>query len=128
MDNGSLDDGRDERLRKIAQEMSDRIDAVRAKARASNLVEFPRGKKRGAKVRKGPRATVHPLRRESVASRYAKLMAIEYDPDDRDGVIAEYMDFATRLQQMGFTHEWLEGMKRSKRERLSRALEALDDI
>ena len=93
-----------------------------------NVVRFPRGKKRGAKVKQGPCATVIQLLPDSVAVRYAKLMTTDCHPDERAEAMEDYMDFAIRLAQSGFTRDDLEQMKQKKRARLLRSLEALDAV
>ena len=64
----------------------------------------------------------------SVAERYAKLMTLEYNPEDRNEAISAYMDFAERLVANGFTRSDLQHMIEGTRARLIRQLAEINRI
>lgn len=63
-----------------------------------------------------------------VAVRWARYMALDFEPADREQAIEEHMDFATRLQEGGLSHADVNSMIARRHTRLIRQLQELKDI
>jgi hypothetical protein len=63
-----------------------------------------------------------------IAARYAKLMTLGVRADQREQAIEEYMEFANRLVEAGFSHEDLARMKEKRREGLIQELREIAKV
>lgn len=66
--------------------------------------------------------------RAGLAFRYARLMTIGVRPEQRTEAIEQYMDFAERLVEAGFSRDDFERMKSTRRENLILELSEINSI
>lgn len=94
----------------------------------SSVTAFPRAKKRGRKVTRGPMADV--LRfGPSLAERYARFMSLRCAPEHQEQSIREYLDYSQRMVAAGaLTLDSLEDAIERKRDDLHRQLTELETI
>lgn len=103
------DGGRERRLGELAEQISDRIDALKDEKEASKILSFPPpGKKRGAK---GSVAEIVPLAisRSDIAYRYGLLRAVGTEGESRESLIQDGISHAERELSL----VWLRGPKRT---------------